>query len=94
MSMKLEWNEQKRRQNIAKHKIDFVDVSSVFDGPMVVWQDTRKDYGEDRWVGIGFLRNILIVIVYTEVDDQTSRIISARKANRNDRRTFRNQVRD
>ena len=94
MNMKFEWDEQKRRRNIAKHKIDFVDVSSVFDGPMVVWQDTREDYGEDRWIGIGFLRNILVVIVYNEVDDETTRLISVRKANRNDRKTFRSQVRN
>jgi uncharacterized DUF497 family protein len=92
MGMKFEWDEYKRRRNIRERKIDFVDVSSVFDGPMVVWLDTRKDYGEDRWIGIGFLRNLLVVVVYTELDSETIRIISVRKADRNDRKIFQNEV--
>ena len=35
-------------------RIDFADLSSVFDGPMVVWLDTREDDGEERSVGIAF----------------------------------------
>lgn len=80
--------------NIQNHRIDFVDVSSVFDGPMVVWLDTRYDYGEERWIGIGFLKNGLIVIVYTERNSDTIRIISARKANKHERRIYQNQVRN
>lgn len=53
--MKFEWDENKRRENIRKHGIDFHDVPMVFDGPMLVRLDTRTDYGEeDRWIGNGF----------------------------------------
>ena len=94
MIMKFEWDEQKRRRNIQNHRIDFVDVPSVFDGPMVVWLDTRYDYGEERWIGIGFLKNGLIVIVYTEKNSDTIRIISARKANRHEQKIYQQQIRD
>lgn len=75
------WDEQKNRVNIRKHGIDFRDVVDLFDHPMLVRLDTRQDYGEDRWIGIGLLRDIVAVVVYVEwKDEETIRIISARKA--------------
>lgn len=48
---------------------------------MLIRLDTRRDYGEDRWVGIGLLRDIVAVVVYVEWEnEETIRIISARKA--------------
>ncbi|MBL8188241.1 MAG: BrnT family toxin [Acidobacteria bacterium] len=82
------WDENKNRTNIAKHRIDFADVLQMFDGPMQVEPDTREDYGEDRWVGIGLLRNIVAVVVFAEPSTDTIRIISARKANKYERTKF------
>ena len=45
-----EWDEDKRVENIRKHGIDFVDVSSVFDGDTVMVEDARYNYGERRFV--------------------------------------------
>jgi hypothetical protein len=53
--MQFEWNEAKNLENIRKHQIDFADVPEMFEGPMLIELDERIDYGEDRWVGIGFL---------------------------------------
>ena len=48
---------------------------------MLVRLDTRRDYGEDRWIGIGLLRSTVAVVVFVEwEDEETIRIISARKA--------------
>ncbi len=48
---------------------------------MLVHLDTRFDYGEDRWIGLGFLRNIVVVVIYTEAgEDNVRRVISLRKA--------------
>jgi len=38
--------------------------------------DDRQDYGEDRWIGIGMLNTRVVVIVFTERDEDTIRIIS------------------
>jgi uncharacterized DUF497 family protein len=46
------WDEGKNRSNRQKHGIDFGDVPRVFDCPMVTFLDRKKEYGEDRWVGI------------------------------------------
>ena len=79
--MKFEWDENKRQENLQRHKIDFVDVVEIFRGPMFTRLDTRFDYGEDRWIGIGIAQGRIVVVVYTEHDDgETIRLISARKA--------------
>jgi uncharacterized DUF497 family protein len=83
--VKFEWDERKRRENIRKHKIDFIDVPDVFDGPMLVKLDDRQEYGEDRWLGLGFLGPIVIKVVYVERVKDTIRIISARKATQDER---------
>ncbi len=64
--MRFEWDEEKNAVNIHNHKIDFADVPPIFNSPMLVELDEREDYGEDRWIGIGILRNIVAVVVFTE----------------------------
>lgn len=86
--MQFEWDEAKNIENIRKHRIDFADVPDMFDGSMLVELDERTDYGEDRWIGIGFLRNGVAVVVWTERQGDVIRIISARKANRYERQRF------
>lgn len=86
--MRFEWHSSKNKENIRKHEIDFADVTLVFNGPMLVALDERQDYGEDRWIGIGLLRDIVTVIVFTEQRQDTIRIISARKANKYEQSRF------
>jgi uncharacterized protein len=72
-----------------------VDVPSIFDSPMLVTIDNRKDYGEERWVGIGFLKGIIAVVVFTEDDEhQIRRIISARKATKYEQIRFKEKIKD
>lgn len=87
--MYFEWDENKNAINIHEHKIDFADVPTVFDGSLLVEYDDREDYDEDRWRGIGMLKGILVVVVvFTERDTDTIRIISARKANQYERKQY------
>ena len=93
--MKFEWDERKNKENIRKHGIDFRDAVAMFDHPMLVALDTRKEYGEDRWIGIGLLRVAVAVIVYLEwEDEQTIRIISARKATKHESKEYYKRVAD
>ncbi len=78
--MEFEWDENKRAENIIKHDLDFADAWQIFDAPMLVDIDSREDYGETRFFGIGFLSNIIVATVFTEPDEETIRIISLRKA--------------
>lgn len=87
--MKFEWDKNKRQENIRKHKIDFVDVTEVFNGPMLTRLDTRFEYDEDRWIGIGMANDRVVVVVYTENENgETIRLISARKALKHERKHY------
>jgi len=94
--MKFTWDERKNSINRHKHGIDFSDVSTAFEKPMVTFLDQRKEYEEDRWIGIGWLRDILAVIVFTEPEgeDKAIRIISARKATRNEEHIYKHEIGD
>lgn len=92
--MHFEWDEQKNKANIRKHGFDFADAWEIFEAPMLTALDTREDYDEDRWIGIGFLREFIVVIVFTEKDDDTIRIISLRKALKYERVKFEETIRN
>ena len=85
LSVPLEWDDAKRESNIQRHGLDFVDAWEVFLAPMLTAPDTRADYGEERTVGIGFLRGLVVVIVFTERDPDVIRVISLRKATSHER---------
>ena len=85
--MKFEWNENKRKLNIQKHGIDFEDAKRVFEGITLTFQDNRFNYGEQRFVTMGLLYEIVIVIAHTEIDE-IIRIISIRKATKNEQKLF------
>lgn len=92
--MNFEWDENKNRSNIRKHGIDFADVYFVFEGPMIVQIDDRIEYGEVRWKGTGYLINNVVIVVYVEIDGDTIRVISARKALRHERKQFEQALRN
>ena len=81
--VKFSWDEPKRQANLAKHGLDFADAEKVFAGPMVLFEDTRVDYGEQRMIGVGLLDYLVVLIVHVE-NEETIRIISMRKADGNE----------
>lgn len=58
--MRFEWDEDKNDENVRKHGISFADAWMIFDAPMLADVDAREDYGETRFIGIGFLRNFVV----------------------------------
>ena len=52
----------------------------MFDGPMLIELDERADYSEERWIGSGFLRNQVAVVVSIARRHEVIRIITARQA--------------
>ncbi|MDP2854735.1 MAG: BrnT family toxin, partial [Smithellaceae bacterium] len=66
--------------------MDFADAWQVFENPLLAKLDDREDYDEDRWIGVGMMSNgIVVVLVFTEREQETIRIISLRKATKNER---------
>jgi len=77
--MRFTWSETKRRINLAKHGLDFAAAKKVFAGPMVLFEDQRSDYGEQRMIGIGLLAELVVLVVHVE-SGAIIHIISMRKA--------------
>jgi len=90
--MQFQWGPEKNRENIRKHALDFTDASEIFEGPLIARPDTREDYGEERWQGIGNIRGRVVVVVFATVGAETIRIISLRKANRHERAQYEKAV--
>lgn len=86
--MEFEWDETKRMTNISKHGLDFVDVLKAFRNRLLVRKDSRKEYGKDRWQGIGEIEDQIVVLVFTERSPESIRIISLRKANKYERQGY------
>ena len=81
--MKIDWDEAKRQANLRKHGLDFSDAEEAFSAITHTVEDRRFSYGEQRFVTLGLLRDIVVVITHTEARDRI-RIISMRKATRNE----------
>ena len=91
MPTEFDWDETKNVSNLRKHGVDFDAAIDVFLGDYVLREDRDGDYGEQRWVAIGFAMGELLTVVFTERGDVT-RIISARKSTAHERRTYRQEV--
>lgn len=88
--MIITWDENKRLANIKKHGLDFADAEKVLSGYTIVFEDTRLDYEEERWVAIGRLNILIVVIIHAETETEL-RIISMRKATKNEQEIYYNE---
>jgi len=91
--MKFEWDEGKRVENLKKHRLDFADVSLVFENVTVTEKDDRFDYREQRYHTLGILRGIIVAVSHTESDDLV-RVISLRKAEKYEEQIYFSQIPD
>ena len=86
--MTYEWDAEKARSNLRRHRISFEIAQDVFSDPLrVAGIDSRSEYGEERWWVLGHAHSVLVFVIYTERAAST-RIISARKATRHERRRY------
>lgn len=91
--MTFEWDEDKNAANVAKHGFGFATASRIFDGPVLTTVDDRAGYGEVRERSIGVIDGILFLAVVHTDRDGICRIISARRANRNERKRYDEAIR-
>jgi uncharacterized protein len=82
-----DWDETKRRRNIAEHRVDFTAAENFDWESALTGVDHREDYGELREIAIGFIGVRLHVMVFTRRGDAT-RVISLRKADAKDVRMY------
>ena len=87
MHIEFEWDQNKNKTNIKRHEIDFCDAHLIFEKPMLIRVDYRKDYAEERFIGLGLLFDTVVVAVFTK-RREAIRVISIRKANRDERKIY------
>lgn len=80
-----EWDEAKRLATLKKHGIDFIDAAEILIAPHLVLEARSKI--EQRKIAVGVLNGLHIAVVYTMRDD-TFRLITARRARRNEREHY------
>ncbi|MGK7937637.1 MAG: BrnT family toxin [Xenococcaceae cyanobacterium] len=85
--MEFEWDENKRRSNLSKHGIDFVDAAKIFNSSVLERVDNRYDYDETRIVTLGEVNGVVLFVVYTK-RGEVRRIISARRATKGERNKY------
>jgi hypothetical protein len=86
-----EWDDGKAAANARKHGVTFEEARDVFRDPLAIeLLDDREAYGEDRFVLIGMTQSRVLVVVYV-LREQRNRIISARRAEPNERRAYHEQ---
>jgi uncharacterized protein len=87
-----EWDEAKRQDNLRKHGVDFSIVEGFEWQHAVVFEDVRERYGEQRWVAFAPIGATLHALVFTERDEDVTRVISLREATKRERRLYAQEI--
>ena len=85
--MEIEYPHLKRDATLATRGLDMARAGEIFDGDTLTVEDDREDYGETRFITIGFLDGRMVVMVWTQ-RGAARRIISLRKANEREQKTY------
>ena len=85
MNSSVEFDAEKRAATLKARNLDMARAGEVFAGATLTVEDDRQDYGEVRYLTIGFLDSAMVVLVWTP-RGATRRIISMRKTNERERR--------
>ncbi|MBZ0122813.1 MAG: BrnT family toxin [Roseovarius sp.] len=80
-----EWDESKRFAALDKHGLDFLDAAEIFANDHLVLP--ARSEVEQRKIAIGYLNGVAIAVVFT-VRKEAIRIITARRARRNEREAY------
>ncbi|WP_295392740.1 BrnT family toxin [uncultured Thiodictyon sp.] len=88
--MHFQWDEHKNRTNLRKHGVDFRDAVYAFADPHALnIPDDDHSQGEERWVLLGVATDHqLLLVVHTDCTAGEIRLISARRATRQERATY------
>jgi uncharacterized DUF497 family protein len=85
------WDSDKARRNLNKHDVAFEDAELVWSDPFLLVGFDRIEEGEERWHALGMSAGVVLLLVvhtYPGEDDDVVRIVSARKATKNERKAY------
>lgn len=81
------WDESKRRLNIQRHGIDFVELAVAFDFPMLTREDPCMDHGEQRLLSLAWFNGRVVFMVWIERND-SARLISCRYGTKHETKAY------
>ena len=87
-----EWDEDKAKQNVAKHGVSFLTAGEIFANEIIERIDDREDYGELRFIALGRVETEIYRVAYTWRSEKVIRIIPAQKASRYERETYHREI--
>lgn len=90
--MEIEFDPAKRNATLQIRGLDMARAPDVFAGATLTVEDNRKDYGEPRYITIGFLANRMVILAWTQ-RGKVRRILSMRKANEREQAVYRSRFR-
>ncbi len=85
--MEIKFDSVKNQANLTKHGISMIEAQDFQWATAIYDLDRRKEYGEDRWIALGFIGDTLYVMIFTPRADDV-RIISLRRANSKERSRY------
>lgn len=85
--MPVEFDPAKRAATLVARRLDMARADEVFAGPTLTVEDDRQNYGEVRFITIGFLDDAMVILVWTP-RKRNHRVISMRKANERERTLY------
>lgn len=88
MELEFEWDEEKAKANLTKHRVSFLTAAQVFANEIVERIDDREDYGELRFIALGRVDTEVYRVVFTWRGEDLIRVISAQKASRDEREIY------
>jgi uncharacterized DUF497 family protein len=92
MHIEFEWDPDKAKKNIEKHRVSFNEAATVFGDPLsMTFYDPDHSIDENRFITVGLSRfGKLLIVSHTDRDDRI-RIISARETTRRERKFYEEQ---
>ena len=94
LSVDFEWDDAKDRSNQRKHGLSFAEARQLFEPGADYLEifDVEHSEFEDRFIAIGPIDRGLVVVVYTEREEDLIRIIGARLANKREQALYRSYM--
>lgn len=85
--MRIEYDEQKSRKNELERNLPFSKAAEFDFNDAWIWQDRRRDYGEVRYIALGYIDDRLHTLTFC-YRFGAIRVISLRKSNKRERRDY------
>jgi uncharacterized protein len=90
--LEFEWDVTKARHNLKKHGVSFFTAAATFENERLERADDREEYDEERWLSLGRVGLEVYFVVFTWRNENRVRIISAQKANQEEREVYYREI--